>query len=220
VVEAIPLALKRAIGVGIGLFILFIGLYSGGLVKQGTGIPVTLGDLTSPSTLVAVLGVVLTTALMALRFQGALLVGIVLTTVVAIGVNTLTGGKAFPTPGMAVIPSQLVALPDFSTFGAGLNFSVFARVGLITAVMTIFTIMLSDFFDTMGTVIGVGGEGGWLDARSTPAPQPRAPADSSALSEVSRAVLLQRISRAPLVWRSVGDRVTSVAAVDSFWRCF
>ena len=165
VVDAIPLALKRAIGVGIGLFILFIGLYSGGLVKQGTGIPVTLGDLTSPSTLVAIVSVVLTTAFMALRFQGALLVGIVLSTVVAIGVNTLTGGKAFPTPGMAVLPVHLVALPDFSTIGAGVNFSVFARVGVVTAVMTIFAIMLSDFFDTMGTVIGVGGEGGWLDER-------------------------------------------------------
>ena len=165
VVDAIPLALKRAIGVGIGLFILFIGLYSGGLVKQGTGIPVTLGDLTSPSTLVAVVGVALTTALMALRFQGALLGGIILATVVAIGVNALTGGQAFPTPGMAVIPSKLVALPDFSTLGAGLNFSIFVRVGIVTAVMTIFAIMLSDFFDTIGTVIGVGGEGGWLDAR-------------------------------------------------------
>ena len=165
VVDAIPLALKRAIGVGIGLFILFIGLYSGGLVKQGTGIPVTLGDLTSPSTVVAVVGVALTTALMALRFQGALLGGIILATVVAIGVNALTGGQAFPTPGMAVIPSKLVALPDFSTLGAGLNFSIFVRVGIVTAVMTIFAIMLSDFFDTIGTVIGVGGEGGWLDAR-------------------------------------------------------
>src|SRR5712691_6388733 len=165
VVDAIPLGLKRAIGVGIGLFILFIGLYSGGLVKQGTGIPVTLGDLTSPSTLVAVAGVVCTTALMARRFQGALLAGIVLSTMVAIGVNALTGGKAFPTPGMAVIPSRLVALPDFSTLGAGLNFEVFTRVGVVTAVMTIFAIMLSDFFDTMGTVIGVGGEGEWLDAR-------------------------------------------------------
>ncbi len=165
VADAIPLALKRAIGVGIGLFILFIGLYSGGLVKQGTGIPVTLGDLTSSSTLVAVVGVALITALMALRFQGALLVGIVLSTGVAIGVNVLTGGKAFPTPGMAVIPIHLVALPDFATIGAGMNFSVFARVGVVTAVMTIFAIMLSDFFDTMGTVIGVGSEGGWLDAR-------------------------------------------------------
>ena len=165
VVEAIPLALKRAIGVGIGLFLLFIGLYSGGLVKQGTGIPVTLGDLTSPPTLVAVVSVVCTTALMTLRFRGALLIGIVLTTVVAIAVNALTGGKAFPTPGMAVIPTHLIAPPDFSTFGAGLHFDVFARVGVVTAIMTIFALMLSDFFDTMGTVIGVAGEGGWLDAR-------------------------------------------------------
>jgi AGZA family xanthine/uracil permease-like MFS transporter len=80
VVDAIPLALKRVIGVGIGLFILFIGLYSGGLVKQGTGIPVTLGDLTSPATFVAIVSVALTTALMALGFRGALLVGIVLST--------------------------------------------------------------------------------------------------------------------------------------------
>jgi AGZA family xanthine/uracil permease-like MFS transporter len=124
VVDAIPLALKRAIGVGIGLFILFIGLYSGGLVKQGTGIPVTLGDLTSAATLVAMVSIVLTTALMALGFRGALLVGIVLSTGVAIAVNMLTSGKAFPTPGMAVPPSHLVALPDFSTIGAGLT-SVF-----------------------------------------------------------------------------------------------
>ena len=165
VVDAIPLALKRAIGVGIGLFILFIGLYSGGLVKQGTGIPVTLGNLTSPTTLVAIVSVALTTALMALGFRGALLVGIALSTGVAIAVNMLTSGKAFPTPGMAVLPSHLVALPDFSTIGAGLDFSVFVRVGVITAIMSIFAIMLSDFFDTMGTVIGVGGEGGWLDAR-------------------------------------------------------
>ncbi len=165
VVDAIPLALKRAIGVGIGLFILFIGLYSGGLVKQGAGIPVTLGDLTSAPTLVAVVGAALTTAFMASRLRAALLLGIVITTAVAIAVNGLTGGRAFPTSGMAVVPGSLVALPDFSTFGAGLDFSVFARVGLATAVMTIFAIMLSDFFDTMGTVIGVGGEGGWLDAQ-------------------------------------------------------
>ncbi len=163
--DAIPLALKQAIGVGIGLFILFIGLASGGLVKQGTGIPVTLGDLTSPPTLVAVVGVALTIGFMAGRLRGALLLGIVLTTIVAIAVKSLTSGKAFAAPGMAVMPPSIVALPDFSTFGAGLDFSVFARVGVATAIMSIFAIMLSDFFDTMGTVIGVGGEGGWLDAQ-------------------------------------------------------
>lgn len=165
VMDAIPLALKRAIGVGIGLFILFIGLYSGGIVKQGTAIPVTLGDLTRPAPFVAVVGIALTTAFMAARLRAALLLGILLTTVVAMVVNGLAGGQAFPTPGMAAIPSKLVALPDFSTVGAGLDFTVFARVGVLTAVMSIFAIMLSDFFDTMGTVIGVGGEGGWLDAR-------------------------------------------------------
>jgi AGZA family xanthine/uracil permease-like MFS transporter len=55
-----------------------------------------------------------------------------------------------------------VALPDFSTLGAGLDLSVFARVGILTASVTVFSIMLSDFFDTMGTVIGIGGEAGWL----------------------------------------------------------
>ena len=164
-VDAIPLALKRAIGVGIGLFILFIGLYSGGLVKQGSGVPVTLGDLTSAGTLVAVVGIALTAGFMAAGFRGALLLGILATTLLAIVVNRATGGQAFPTPGTAVVPSSLIALPDFSTLGRGLDFSVFTRVGPATALMTIFAIMLSDFFDTMGTVIGVGGEGGWLDAQ-------------------------------------------------------
>jgi len=61
-----------------------------------------------------------------------------------------------------VIPKTLTAWPDFSSLGSGVDLSVFARVGVITAVVTIFSIMLSDFFDTMGTVIGVGAEGGWL----------------------------------------------------------
>jgi len=58
-----------------------------------------------------------------------------------------------------------VAWPDLSSLGAGLDFTVFVRVGAITAVVTIFSIMLSDFFDTMGTVIGIGGQAGWLDAK-------------------------------------------------------
>ena len=59
-------------------------------------------------------------------------------------------------------PTRVVAWPDLSSVGAGLDFSVFVRVGVITAVVTVFSIMLSDFFDTMGTVIGIGGEAGWL----------------------------------------------------------
>ena len=166
--NAIPLALKRAIGVGIGLFILFIGLYSAGIVKSGPpGVPVTLGELTAAPVAVAIFGVFLTVWLQARGFSSGLLVGILVTTVLAIVVNRWTGGAAFPTPGQAVVPASLVALPDFSTLGAGLDVSVFVRLGVIGAVVTIFSIMLSDFFDTMGTVIGIGGEAGWLRADGT-----------------------------------------------------
>jgi AGZA family xanthine/uracil permease-like MFS transporter len=163
IMDAIPASLKRAIGVGIGLFILFIGFVSSGIVKPGPpGVPVVLGELTSAPVAVALFGLLLTLWLTARRWSGALLVGIVVSTLVAIAVNTATGGRAFPTPGQAVWPAALVAWPDLSSLGSGLDFSVFARVGLITALVTIFSIMLSDFFDTMGTVIGIGGEAGWL----------------------------------------------------------
>ena len=164
IMNAIPLALKQAISVGIGLFILFIGLVAGGFAKPGPpGVPVTLGELTTAPVVVAAVGLFLTLWLQAARARGALLIGILLTTLVAIAVNAATGGKAFPTPGQAVIPQRLWAVPDFSTLGAGLNIEVFARVGVVAAAVTIFSIMLSDFFDTMGTVIGIGGEAGWLD---------------------------------------------------------
>ena len=163
VMDAIPLSLKRAIGVGIGLFILFIGLVSGGFVKAGVGIPVTLGDFNSIQELVAIIGLFLIMILVAMRVKGALLIGIIITTVVAVVLNSLTGYTGFSTPGVALLPKQAVAAPDFSTFGAGFNFEVFTRLGVLSAVLTIFSIMLTDFFDTMGTVIGIGGEGGWLD---------------------------------------------------------
>ena len=163
IMNAIPASLKRAIGVGIGLFILFIGLVSAGIVKPGPpGVPVTLGDLTAAPVAVALFGLLLTLWLSARQMNSALLVGILASTVVAIAVNAATGGAAFPTPGQAVWPAALVAWPDFSSLGAGFDFSVFARVGAITALVTVFSIMLSDFFDTMGTVIGIGGEAGWL----------------------------------------------------------
>ena len=162
IMNAIPAALKRAIGVGIGLFILFIGLVSAGIVKPGPpGVPVTLGDLSYPVA-VALFGLFLTVWLSARGSSGALLVGILASTVVAMAVNMATGGRAFPIPGQAVWPAALVAWPDFSSLGAGFDLTVFARVGVITAVVVIFSIMLSDFFDTMGTVIGIGGEAGWL----------------------------------------------------------
>jgi adenine/guanine/hypoxanthine permease len=162
VMHAIPLTLKRAISVGIGLFILFIGLVEGGFVRPGTGIPVTLGQFTTTQALTAIIGLFITIALTTLRVRGALLVGIILTTIVAIVLNALSGYTAFAHPGVAVMPNKIVAAPDFSTFGKGVNFDAFTRIGFLSASLMVFSVMLADFFDTMGTVIGIGGQAGWL----------------------------------------------------------
>jgi len=130
IMDAIPLALKRAISVGIGLFILFIGLVSAGVVTPGPpGVPITLGELTSAPVAVALFGLLVTLWLQARGTSGSLLIGIALTTALAVLVNSATAGRAFPTPGQAVIPPSWLALPDFSTLGAGVDLSVFARIG-------------------------------------------------------------------------------------------
>jgi adenine/guanine/hypoxanthine permease len=163
--DAVPLGLKRAISVGIGLFIAFIGFFTAGfVVKPASGpLPVGLGSLVGLPGAVFLIGFILSAWLMARRVRGALLLGIVLTTIVAIVLNGLTAGwKGFATPGAAQIPAAIVQWPDFSTFGR-LDFGVAARLGFVTTVLVTFSIMLSDFFDTMGTIIGVGGKGGFLD---------------------------------------------------------
>src|SRR5262245_11393869 len=158
VANAIPMSQKRAISVGIGLFILFIGLVNGGIVKAGAGTPVTLGALATPRVAVTLVGLFLTVLLLALRVRVALLLGILLTTALAIVVNEVGGGKVWALPGVAVVPSHIVAWPDFSTIGQGVNFEVFRRLTMTVALLTIFSIMLSDFFDTVGTVIGIAAE--------------------------------------------------------------
>ena len=167
VMDAVPLALKRAISVGIGLFIAFIGFFTAGfVVKPAAGpLPVGLGPLRGLPAVVFVLGFVLTATLLARRTRGALLLGILGTTVLAIALNGLLADwKGFPTPGAARLPAAVVQAPDFSTFGR-LDFGLFVRLGMVAAALAIFSIMLADFFDTMGTIIGVGGRGGFLDAR-------------------------------------------------------
>jgi AGZA family xanthine/uracil permease-like MFS transporter len=165
--EAVPLGLKRAISLGIGLFIAFIGFFTAGfVVKPATGpLPVGLGAFDGLPMAVFVIGFVLTAWLMARRVRGGLLLGIALTTAVAIVLNGLLAGwKGFPTPGAAQLPAAIVQWPDFSTFGR-LDLGVIARLGVLATVLVTFSIMLSDFFDTMGTIIGVGAKGGFLDPR-------------------------------------------------------
>ncbi|MBI2765871.1 MAG: NCS2 family permease, partial [Chloroflexi bacterium] len=166
VLNAIPLALKRSIGVGIGLFILLIGLVNAGIVVRGVGTVVTLSTLNTGPILTFVIGLVLTLWLFARGVKAALLLGIIGTTIISGVIHALVPGYNPSTaPGTAVLPATWVQAPDLANAFAGLNFTAFATIGILATVLAIFTIMLADFFDTMGTVIGIGGQAGWLDQR-------------------------------------------------------
>lgn len=177
VLEAIPLNLKRAIGVGIGLFILFIGLVDAGFVRspyesipvvdgRPAGAPspiVTLGRLEGWPVALACVGLFLTIALMARRVRGSLLIGIVATTAFGIGAHYLFDADISAAAGVqGALPDKLQSI-SLETFGKGVNVDVFRTLSVVSASLIIFSLMLSDFFDTMGSVVGIGGEAGWLD---------------------------------------------------------
>ncbi len=177
--NAIPPELKTAISVGIGLFIALIGLVDAGFVRRTDVGPVpvqlgTGGELQGWPTVVFVVGLLLTAILVVRRVRGAILLGIVSTTVLAIIAETVfdigSGGPDNPrgwalnVPG---VPGDVFSIPDLSLVGNFSLFGGFARVGVLAAVLLVFTLMLADFFDTMGTVVGVGAEAGLLEPDGT-----------------------------------------------------
>src|SRR6266542_2787854 len=164
VLNAIPLDLKRAIGIGIGLFIALIGLVNAGIVMHPeAGTIVTLNpNLRHLTILTFFIGLAVTSALVARRLKSALLIGILFTPAVAVLINKVWGhGKLWP-PGVADLPKKIFSVPNLSLVG-NFSFNVFKVVGVATALALIISVMLSDFFDTMGTVIGIGGEARFLD---------------------------------------------------------
>ncbi|MFD7709976.1 NCS2 family permease [Streptomyces sp. NPDC059786] len=170
VMHAIPQPLKQAISVGIGLFIAFIGFVDAGFVSRipdaaNTTVPVQLGGtgtLSGWPVLVFCAGVLLTVALLARRVKGAILISIVTMTVVAVVVDAVADVKSWglTTPE---VPDDVVASPDFGLLGHFSVFGAFGQTSAITVVLLVFTLVLSDFFDTMGTVVGVSAEAGLLD---------------------------------------------------------
>ncbi|MFJ3287920.1 NCS2 family permease [Streptomyces sp. NPDC086669] len=170
VMHAIPQPLKQAISVGIGLFIAFIGFVDAGFVSRipdaaNTTVPVQLGGtgaLAGWPILVFCLGVLLTIALLARKVKGAILISIVTMTVVAMIIDSLADIKSWglTTPAW---PDKVVDTPDFGLLGHFSLFGAFGETTAITVVLLIFTLILSDFFDTMGTVVGVSAEAGLLD---------------------------------------------------------
>jgi AGZA family xanthine/uracil permease-like MFS transporter len=151
IMNAVPVSLKRAIGVGIGLFILFIGFANGGLIKSNSPATlVTVAFPTTPGQWVFLAGLLITVVLYVMRIKAALVISILLTTVLALVV------------GVAHVPpsSDLIATPRFDTLGQFDLGQVFSVLPIVTALLVIFAIMLTDFFDTMGTITGVAAEAG------------------------------------------------------------
>ena len=146
IMNAVPLALKRAIGVGIGLFILFIGFVDAGLIGPGTPVVQFIFPVT-PGAWIAVLGLLLTIVLFTLRIRAALLISIVVMSVVAF---------IF---GITSVPENLSLVPDLSTLGQ-FDVTEVWEIGLLAAALTVFAIMLTDFFDTMGTATAITEQAG------------------------------------------------------------
>jgi len=168
IMNAIPLALKHAITMGIGLFIALIGLVKAGFVHQGKATPVTLGptgELAGWPVLLFAATLLLIFMLQARGIPGAILIGIVAGTVVAVVLNA--AGVIDPkqwASGAPELHGSAVSMPDFSLFGK-VEFGGWGQVGAMTVGMIVFTLVLAGFFDAMATIIGVGTEAKLADAQ-------------------------------------------------------
>jgi adenine/guanine/hypoxanthine permease len=183
VFTAVPAELKIAISVGIGLFIALIGLVDAGFVRRtGVGpVPVELGvggTLQGWPTVVFAFGLLLMIVLFVRQVKGAILISILTATVLAVIVEGLAkvgpsgSGPDYNPKGWNLnvpkLHGSVVDLPDFSLLGHFSLLGAFDRVGFVTAALFVFTLMLADFFDTMGTMTAIGAEAGLLDGEGTP----------------------------------------------------
>lgn len=160
--DAVPVQLKLAITVGIGLFIAFIGFVNAGFVNPAEGTPLELGvggSITSPATLLFIATLLIGGILMALRVKGAILIALVAGTILAAIVNIFTSVADFGLSG------SIVAAPNLSLVGA-IDFGFdWGRVGFVALIMFVFTLVFTNFFDAMGTMTGLAREAGLADER-------------------------------------------------------
>ncbi|MEU1178206.1 NCS2 family permease [Streptomyces sp. NPDC005820] len=172
VMNAVPFGLRKAISIGIGLFIMLIGLVDSGFVSRipdaaHTTVPLQLGadgHLVGWPVLVFILGALLTLALIVRKVPGAILISIVAMTVLALIINAVAH---VPSWGLTTPewPGNPVATPDFGLIGDVSLFGGFGEVGVLTGVLFVFTVLLSCFFDAMGTIMGVSDEARLTDAK-------------------------------------------------------
>ncbi|MFF9900603.1 NCS2 family permease [Streptomyces longispororuber] len=165
VMSAVPLGLRKGIAIGIGLFIMLIGLVDAGFVSRipdaaHTTVPLQLGGdghLNGWPVLVFVLGVLLTLVLLVRKVPGAILLSIVVMTALAMIIHAVAD---VPSWGLTTPewPGNPVSTPDFGLVGEISLFGGFEKVGVLTGILFVFTVLLSCFFDAMGTIMGVGDE--------------------------------------------------------------
>jgi adenine/guanine/hypoxanthine permease len=194
VFEAIPPQLKTAIAVGIGFFLTIIGLADAGIIRPGNPL-ISFGvggQLAGWPIFTFVFGLLLMAVLVVRRVRGGLLIGILATTVLAIVIEAVAGvgpriadGEVVNERGwwlqVPAVPDDVVATPDLSLLGNVSLFGGFDRIGVLAALLIVFSLMIADFFDTVGTVTAVGAEGGLLDEkRNLPKSQPVLLVDSIA----------------------------------------
>ncbi|AZK94748.1 MULTISPECIES: NCS2 family permease [Streptomyces] len=172
VMSAVPRSLRKGIAIGIGLFIMLIGLVDAGFVSRipdvaQTTVPLTLGTgghLDGWPVLVFVLGALLTLVLIIRKVPGAILISIVVMTIIAMIIEAVA---KVPSWGLTTPkwPGSPVSTPDFGLVGEVSLFGGFEKVGLLTGTLFVFTVLLSCFFDAMGTILGVGDEAKLLDKK-------------------------------------------------------
>ena len=156
IMDAIPVSLRHAISVGLGLFIAMIGLVNAGIVVAGKGTVVTLGNVYDPAFIVGIVSIVATLIFAALNVNGGILFGIIVAVLVGIPL------------GVTSAPKGIVDALDFSTVGAPFMADKNGTMGLLkvfanpTALVFAFSLMMSDFFDTMGTAMAVAKNGEFL----------------------------------------------------------
>ncbi|WP_433223846.1 NCS2 family permease [Dactylosporangium sp. CS-047395] len=186
VFRAVPTQLKTAIGVGIGLFLALIGFVDSGFVRRvpdaaNTTVPVGLGiggKLLSWPALAFGVGLLLTVVLVVRRVRGAILIGILASTVFAIIIEAIAkAGPSFvdgkPNPkgwslNVPTLPDKVVDKPDLSLLGHFNVLHSWQAVGVLVPLMFVFTLLITDFFDTMGTMVAVAQEGEMLDENNMP----------------------------------------------------
>jgi AGZA family xanthine/uracil permease-like MFS transporter len=179
VFKAVPTQLKIAISVGIGLFIALIGLVDAGFVRrtQSGPVPVELGaggNLVGWPVVVFIFGLILIAILYARKTKGAILIGVISATVLAVILESVFKiGPLFTAPdkvnpsgwnlNVPALPSSIIATPDFGLLGRFDLFGGFVTAGFLTAALLVFTLLITDFFDTMGTMTAIGAEAGLTD---------------------------------------------------------